>query len=115
MVRVAWMGPAPSSFLLFFSSSPIRSSVAWVGVDGFTLCPDPFFFLLFSPERIHCPGWGKSSPSVPRYLFSETIQECKEQLPIHLYIAEEFLHCDTVPEKQIRGQSPLHNITIIKE
>ena len=36
---------------LFFSSSPIRASVACVGVEAFALCPDPFFlrsFLLIS-------------------------------------------------------------------
>ena len=36
---------------LFFSSSPICASLAWVGVEGFALCSDLFFlrsFLLVS-------------------------------------------------------------------
>ena len=54
----SWIGgplPVPffcSSFcFLFFSSSPIRASIACVGVDGFLFYPDPFFlpsFLLVS-------------------------------------------------------------------
>ena len=44
-------GPLPVSFFLLFSSSPIRASIDWVGVDGFALFSDPFFlrsFRLFS-------------------------------------------------------------------
>ena len=31
---------------LFFSSSPIRASIVWVGVDSFATYRDPFFFVL---------------------------------------------------------------------
>ena len=37
-----------SSFcFLFFSSSPITASIAWVGMDGFALCSDLFFLRSF--------------------------------------------------------------------
>ena len=45
----------PVSFLyshfcfLLCSSSPIRASVTWVGVDGFALCSDLFFLRSFLP------------------------------------------------------------------
>ena len=55
---VSWVGDRLlvtffcSSFcFLFCSSSPTRASIFWVGVNGFALCPDPFFlrsFLLVS-------------------------------------------------------------------
>ena len=57
MVQVAGLGVRSvyffcSSFcFLFFPSSPICASIVWVGVNGFTICPAPFFlhsFLLVS-------------------------------------------------------------------
>ena len=52
-------------YVLFFpvcSSSPMRASIAWVGVRGFTLCISaPFYFALlthlFFPSCSHSYRW----------------------------------------------------------
>ena len=64
MVLGCWAGdPLPLSFFcssfyfLFFSFSSMRARIAWVGVDGFALCPDLFFlrsFLLVSFQSQGC-------------------------------------------------------------
>ena len=50
MIQGSWVGDplpvsffGPSFYFLFYSFSPIRASIAWVEVDCFAVCPDPFF------------------------------------------------------------------------
>ena len=74
MIQVAGLG-ARSLFLsfvllyfVFFSSSPIRASIARIEVDGFGLCSDPYFLRSFLPVSFLGVVAHRPRGSVIRYI-----------------------------------------------